>query len=93
MRNTWLPGWLPPVLNKRNVVVEYFGRDSVALPEMSERYRLWSGWYWHVERRRGTHRYVDGGEIYGPFKTRSAAMDNARIVLGLVQRDGIRQVA
>ena len=92
MRNKWLPGWLPAALTRANVCVEYFGRHAEALPGMEDRYRLWAGWYWHVERRRGPHRYVEG-DIFGPYRSRSAAMDAARIRLGLSQRDGIRRVA
>lgn len=92
-KNTWLPGWLPGALDKHSVCVEYFGRGAEALPGMADRFRVWSGWYWHVERKRGAHRYVAGGEVYGPFKSRSSAMDDARLKLQIEQRDNIRRVA
>jgi len=91
-RNTWLPQWLPAALDSRSVVIEYFGRERRGKVPSGDMLRLWSGFYWHVEKRRGQARYVVG-DLHGPFRSASAAADHARVQLGLTQRNAVRRVA
>lgn len=87
--NPWLPSWLPAALASRGVVVEKFGRGDAAPEQLADRWRVWTGHYWHVERRRGASRYVVG-DMHGPFQSASAAADHARLTLGLTERDAER---